>query len=364
MISAEAIALHGPVDLTDTRRTWSCGRTGRSPSPAGTLSVADVFGATSGAGGDFSLTSIGNAIGESAGSPRPTATSCWSTGQPDAGRRFVGNNVFVEVAVAGGALRSARPTGLQRRCWRRRAVGLAGGQPGRRRRRHPVTATGGTVELSPFSAINASLFGATGWVVDAGCCRTWRRGADRRRLYRRAGRGDVPRRARAIRVDRRRRRPGRDGDDAAAARERRDHRAGRATDGRHADRQRRQRQPAERRSNAIGTLRRAHRDGRQRGRWRTARRSRSTARSPRPATCIWQRRTPAASPSARPAAWGPPRRDWSASPPRRCRSPRAVRRRRHVRVRAGGPGATVLLGPGGSLVSLAGITTNGCGSAR
>jgi filamentous hemagglutinin family protein len=168
--TAGAITLAGPIELGDNANSLGLFALGPVRQTGGPLSVFNVYGATSGAGGDFALVDPGNSIFESSGI-RATNGNVVLVDGADLVLTglFSGTNLFFEVASAGGRL------------------SLGGGDFGQATlnaasggrvslvadaivdaSRSRITASGGTVELSPFSPINASLLGTTGLVVNAG----------------------------------------------------------------------------------------------------------------------------------------------------------------------------------------------------
>ena len=175
VVRASAITLAGSLDLSTTAFELGLLANGPIAEVGGVLTVDELFGATSGAGGDFSLASTANAIGQSFGITATNGnvvlvdgTSLTLTGT------YSGNDLFFEVAQAGGTLslgvegEGVTPAFLQAADGGR--VSLVAdaivATP-----ENSVLANGGTVELAPFSAINVSLMGtdgvSSGLVLDA-----------------------------------------------------------------------------------------------------------------------------------------------------------------------------------------------------
>jgi hypothetical protein len=166
--SASRITIDGVVDLTNSATNLGLFANGPITEPGGPLAVFNVFGTTSAGGGDFALSNTGNAITESTGI---TATNGDVVVVDGTNLTLVGthtgNNLFYEIAAATdtltvGAVR--RPATLTTASGGRASL-VADNIVGNN---GSVIATGGTVELAPFSAINTSLFGASGLVISPG----------------------------------------------------------------------------------------------------------------------------------------------------------------------------------------------------
>ena len=163
--SASKITIDGVVDLTKSTTNLGLFANGPITEPGGPLAVFNVFGTTSVTGGDFALSNAGNAITESTGI---TATNGNVVVVDGINLTLIGthtgNNLFYEIAAATdtltlGAVR--RPATLTAASGGRASL-VADNIVGNN---GSVIATGGTVELAPFSAINTSLFGASGLVI-------------------------------------------------------------------------------------------------------------------------------------------------------------------------------------------------------
>ncbi len=159
--SAASIALGGPVDLTATAETLDLRAIGSISQPGGQLTANDLIAAT--AGGNILLDNTANKIatvsGMSAGGGQVVlvdASSLALTGTHS------GGSLFYEVAAAGGTLALGSASLATTAGGRVTLVAdtiTAGGDT--------IATGGGTLELSPFSTVNASLFGTTGWLVNA-----------------------------------------------------------------------------------------------------------------------------------------------------------------------------------------------------
>ena len=128
----------------------------------------NVFGTTSATGGDFALSNTGNAITESTGI---TATNGNVVVVDGSNLTLIGahtgNNLFYEIAAATDTLtigRVRQPATLTAASGGRASL-VADNIVGNN---GSVIAPSGTVELAPFSAINTSLFGASGLVISPG----------------------------------------------------------------------------------------------------------------------------------------------------------------------------------------------------
>jgi filamentous hemagglutinin family protein len=166
--SASKITIDGVVDLTNSATNLGLFANGPITEPGGPLAVFNVFGTTSAGGGDFALSNTGNAITESTGI---TATNGNVVVVDGTNLTLIGahtgNNLFYEIAAATdtltlGAVR--RPATLTTASGGRASL-VADNIVGNN---GSVIAPSGTVELAPFSAINTSLFGASGLVISPG----------------------------------------------------------------------------------------------------------------------------------------------------------------------------------------------------
>ncbi len=167
-VRASAITLSGAVALGNTATDLGLLANGPITEPGGVLTVPGLFGATSGAGGDFALGAATNAIGQSSGIVATNGNVALVDGSNlTLQGGFAGNNVFVEIARAGGTVFLGSLTNIPATL-----TAVAGGRVSlvadaiAEASGSAWSAIGGTMEVSPFSAINASLFGTSGWVVD------------------------------------------------------------------------------------------------------------------------------------------------------------------------------------------------------
>ena len=167
--SASKITVDGAVDLTNSATNLGLFASGPITEPGGPLAVFNVFGTTSAVGGDFALSNAGNAIAESTGITATNGNVAVVDGTDlTLLGAHTGNNLFYEIAAADGTLTLGNgqlPTTLKAASGGRvslvadNIVGNEGAS---------VIAPAGTVELAPFSAINTSLFGASGLVISPG----------------------------------------------------------------------------------------------------------------------------------------------------------------------------------------------------
>ncbi len=166
--SASRITIDGAVDLTNSTANLGLFANGPITEPGGPLAVFNVFGTTSVGGGDFALSNAGNAITESTGI---TATNGDVVVVDGTNLTLIGthtgNNLFYEIAAATDTLTlgaARRPATLTTASGGRASL-VADNIVGNN---GSVIAASGTVELAPFSAINTSLFGASGLVISPG----------------------------------------------------------------------------------------------------------------------------------------------------------------------------------------------------
>ncbi len=167
--SANKITIDGAVDLTNSTTNLGLFANGPITEPGGPLAVTNVFGTTSAAGGDFALSNAGNAIADSTGITATNGNVVVVDGTDlTLFGAHTGNNLFYEIAAAGGTLTLGNGQFL---------TTLTAASGGRAslvadnivdRKGAKVIAPAGTVELAPFSAINTSLFGASGLVISPG----------------------------------------------------------------------------------------------------------------------------------------------------------------------------------------------------
>ncbi len=103
--SASRITIDGAVDLTNSTTNLGLFANGPITEPGGPLAVINVFGTTSAAGGDFALSNAGNAIAESTGITATNGNVVVVDGTDlTLFGAHTGNNLFYEIAAAGGTL--------------------------------------------------------------------------------------------------------------------------------------------------------------------------------------------------------------------------------------------------------------------
>ncbi len=155
--SGSSLTIDGAVSLSGVASTLSLLANGPISEPGGPLSVGTVTGATSGAGGDFVLGNAGNVIAASTGiSATNGSVALVDSSDLTLSGAYSGKDLFFEVARAGGSLAvggatpaTLAPTGRVSLVADTLTASTTGA----------IGVPGGTVELSPFSAIPVSLAG-------------------------------------------------------------------------------------------------------------------------------------------------------------------------------------------------------------